>query len=92
MSVDAFNKASWLWVDEDVDGRNIYAKLGSFGDKNIVVGLYGSDCDIETSRQMEETAQRKSELRRIVTRRQYGIIEDNQLYVLSVDGMIAAPS
>ena len=83
--------ASWLWVDDDVDGRNMYAKLGSFGDKNIDVGLYGSDWDIVKSRQREETAQRKSGLRRIVTGRRCGIVEENQLYVSAVDCMIAAP-
>lgn len=51
-----FSEASLPGLDVDVDGKNIYARLGFFGDRSIDVGLYGSDCDAVACMNIVSTA------------------------------------
>jgi hypothetical protein len=53
---DMFSEASLPGLDVDVDGKNIYARLGFFGDRSIDVGLYGSDCDAVACMNIVSTA------------------------------------
>jgi hypothetical protein len=59
-------EASWPWEDEDVDGRNIYAKFGAVGDRKITVGVYGKDCAVVCWSSMDEATVKSSDMRRIV--------------------------